>query len=127
MDCARIFLDEGAEQLFNMKNKHLNKEKLANVLNEVKNIKPTSGPDVDVFIGICGKNSKTPVSYLTYKEPNSLIRKGFIYIENKKHSLENILNAFKKLANQVDSTRIMEEEAKATRTPIKHHYYKDYL
>ena len=110
------FLDESAEQLFKIKSKHIKQDVLTKVLEEVKNIKPKSGPDVDVFIGAFGKDTKHPYSYLTYQEPNSLIRKGYAYIhEAKKHTIDGIIETFKNLANQVDERRVIEAEFKAER------------
>lgn len=103
------FLDNTSEQVFNKKNKFINKELLQKTLEDVKSLKPTIGGDVDVFICQVGNKHKKPITYLTYQEKGSFIRKGGVCIEGKSHKLENIKEAFNRLVNQVDEIRLMEK------------------
>lgn len=105
------FLDESAEQVFNKKNSKIKPEALKQVLEEIKNIKPTVGTDVDVYVSSWLPGTKNEASYLTYKEKGSLIRKGYVELrEMTKHTVEGIKEAFQKLAKQVEETRLMEKE-----------------
>lgn len=111
------FLDEGAEQVFNKKNSKIKPAVLQQALNEIKNLKPTVGSDVDVFVCAIDKGGKKEASYLTYKEKGSLIRKGCVQLnEIKNHTVDGLKEAFQKLSKQVDETRLMEKE-----------YYEEWL
>ncbi len=99
------FEDELAKETFNAKNILISKAKMAKVWQEIGNMKPKVGPDIDVFIGCDSLNGF--MSRLTYNGSKSMSNMGDAEIKGGFfHTPKRILNAFKELINVVNEDRL---------------------
>ena len=98
------FEDKASEALFNRKNRAIPPKQLAKVLEEVKQMKPKTGPDIDVYIG---QSYKDGLSTLTYRENSKdVVGKAFDKINAQyNHTPDSIRNAFHRLINKVNEYR----------------------
>lgn len=98
------FEDKASQELFNRKNRAISPKVMTKVMEEVKQMKPKNGPDIDVYIG---RSYQDGLSTLTYRENSKdTIGKAFDKINAQyNHTSDSILNAFRRLVNKVDEYR----------------------
>ncbi|MBR1753658.1 hypothetical protein IJ732_02375 [bacterium] len=98
------FEDKASKELFQSKNRFIGNKAMANMWNEIKQMKPQKGPDIDVYIGQAFKDDK--FSTLTCrKDSGDILGKAFAIIEGTDHSSKSIIKAFKKIIRSVDEYR----------------------
>ena len=100
------FEDKASQELFNAKNKAIPAKTMAKVMEEVKQMKPKIGPDIDVYIG---RSYQDGLNTLTYREnEKDVIGKAFDKINCMcNNTPEKIVNAFHRLVNKVDEFRAL--------------------
>ena len=112
------FLEQEAVDNFNKMARTMDYNQQFKMFQEIKNIKPKIGPDVDVFVGSAKKLGSNDDVYLSAQSKLNK-QEGFEILNSRmndnyencfegfKHALskEQIVNTFKKLVNSVDEAR----------------------
>ena len=105
------FTSPVAKQAFEKATKKIPSEKMAGILQEIKNMKPKHGPDVDAFIGtFSAGGSGVYLNARIYEGKNNVqdIGTTFSSIFKKESTVtpKTLLKAFKNLINNVDNKRL---------------------
>jgi hypothetical protein len=99
------FENKEAKDFFNSKNTLIGKNAMARMWNEIKDLKPKKGPDIDVYIG---RSTDDKFSTLTCKQTvgDKVFQKAFAKIDGEnEHTSNGIIKAFKDVIYQINKDR----------------------
>lgn len=104
------FTSDVAKEAFAKATKKIPSEKMANVLQEIKGMKPKMGPDIDTFIGVHSAGGSGIYLNVKAEGKNNIHNIGTTFSEIfKEESVvtpKTLLKAFKKLVKNVDTARM---------------------